>query len=123
MAAKTPQQWGEQWIELYEAGDADGILGLYHPEGTIVHEPGKSLTGHAAIKELINGFIQMKGDLKFNEKGVAHGEGAAICYVGWTFDAAGPDGPINMAGDATVALSRQPDGAWVALVDDFHSQG
>lgn len=127
MAAKSPQDWLDQWGEYFAANDADGILSLYDPDAVFVAEPGKPMQGHAALKEVLEGLLALNGTLKLNTRGVVMGASVprlpllATLYSPWTLDAAGPDGPINVGGDATIVLAKQSDG-WLAMIDDFCSQ-
>jgi ketosteroid isomerase-like protein len=123
MGAQSPKQWGDQWVACYDAGDVDGLVSsLYDPEATLVYEPGKSVRGHDAIRVVLAGF-GTGGALKFNFKAAVENEDLAISYIGWTFDIPNPDGTTNLAGDATVVLTKSSDGTWTALIDDFYSAG
>lgn len=122
MAAKTPEQWWEIWSEGFEKGDVETIVGLYDPEATFVPNPGNPTTGVAALRETLHGFVDMNGTLKSEQGAIVRGPGVATSYINWTFDADLAGEPFHLEGVATVMLADRPEG-WVALVDDFYSQG
>lgn len=122
MGATTPQQWWETWAKGFDSGDVEMILGLYHPEATVVPNPGNPITGIDALRETLQGFVDMHGTLKAEQGEIVRGPGVATSYITWTFDADLAGEPFHLEGVATVVLADRPEG-WVALVDDFYSQG
>jgi ketosteroid isomerase-like protein len=122
MGAETPEQWWEIWSQSFESGDVESILRLYDPEATVVPNPGNPITDQAALRETLQGFVAMHGTLKAEQGPVLHGPGVATSYIPWTFDADLDGEPFHLEATATVMLADRPDG-WVALIDDFYSQG
>ena len=99
MGATTPQQWWEIWAKSFDSGDVETILSLYHPEATVVPNPGNPITGVDALRETLQAFVDMHGTMKAQQGEIVRGPGVA-----------------------TVVLADRPDG-WVALVDDFYGRG
>jgi ketosteroid isomerase-like protein len=122
MAAKTPEQWWEIWAESFERGDVETILSLYDPEATIVANPGNPIRGMDELRQTLQAYVDMHGTLKAEQGAIVHGPGVATSYIPWVFDADLEGEPFHLDAVATVMLANRPDG-WVALIDDFYSQG
>lgn len=123
MPASTWQGWVDQVLDAINKGDFETALALYDTQAVMVAEPGSPVQGHAAISAVFAGFAPLNGTMKGHAKGVVEGPAHAVLYMPWTFEGAGPDGPVNLGGDATVVLARQADGTLLCVVDDFFSAG
>jgi ketosteroid isomerase-like protein len=122
MGATTPQQWWEIWAESFEKGDVERIIRLYDPEATVVPNPGNPIRGMDTLRETLRSYVDMNGTMEAEQKEIVHGPGVATSYIEWSFDADLPGEPLHLEATATVVLAERPDG-WVALIDDFFSQG
>lgn len=60
MPTRNPADTDHQVIAAIKAGDIDAAVAMYEPGATFVAEPGKPVTGAAAIREVMTGFIAMK---------------------------------------------------------------
>jgi hypothetical protein len=48
---------------MFNAGGVDALLALYELGVTMSVEPGKYVEGTEAIREVLNGFLAMKGEV------------------------------------------------------------
>ena len=60
MPAHTPEECDLLLIEAMETGDLDAMLDLYEPNATFVVSSGRVVTGHAAIRQVLQGYITAK---------------------------------------------------------------
>ncbi|MDH3469599.1 MAG: nuclear transport factor 2 family protein [Gammaproteobacteria bacterium] len=60
MPAYKPEECDLLLIEAMEKGDVDAMVSLYEPNATFVVSPGQVVTGHAAIREVLQGYIAAK---------------------------------------------------------------
>jgi ketosteroid isomerase-like protein len=125
MPVQLPRQFDEQFERLFNAGDVDGLLDLYEIGATLLPEPGKPATGRDAVREALGAFLALKGQVSMHTEGVVEAADLAVLYSTWSLTGGtDPDGnPVEVGGRATVLLRRQPDGAWLGVVDDPYSQG
>ena len=60
MSAHSPEELDQLFGEALNAGDLDALVALYEPQAVFVSEPGQTLTGTAAIREVLSAFVSMK---------------------------------------------------------------
>ena len=119
MAANSPQEVAKGIAHGLSTGDIDGIMAMYEPSACLVPEPGQVLQGAAAIREGIAGFIAMKPTMNVESETVVQADDVAIVYTKWSLSGTGPDGgAVNMNGQATDVMRRQPDGTWLCVIDN-----
>ena len=80
MRAHAPEDCDRLVIEAINAGDVEAALALYEPETAFVAEPGKVVTGAAAIREVMNGFVAMKAQLTIEVPLVAQSGDLALLH-------------------------------------------
>lgn len=119
MPAAEPQDVHRLFSERFAAGDLEGLLALYEPTATLVPQPGQSVSGHAAIREALQGFLAMKGTLTMESRFLAQTDEIAQLASIWSLSATGPDGaPIELGGTGFEVVRRQPDGTWKLVIDN-----
>ena len=119
MAANSPQEVASGIGQGLSNGDLDGIMALYEPNACLVPQEGEVLQGHAAIREGIAGFIALKPSMTGESRAVVQADDLAIVYTRWTLSGTSPDGdPVNMSGQSTDVMRRQPDGTWLCVIDN-----
>jgi uncharacterized protein (TIGR02246 family) len=125
MSAHTPEDCDRLFAEYLNAGNLEGVVGLYEARATLVQQDGEAATGTAAIREGVAGFLAMKPQLKMNVKRVVRaGDDLAVLYNDWTMAAIGPDGKaVTLTGKAVEIVRRQADGSWRFAVDDPFARG
>jgi len=57
MPANKPEECDLLLFEVIDTGDIDAALALYEPEAVFVVAPGHVVTGHAAIREVLQGMM------------------------------------------------------------------
>ena len=119
MPANSPQEVANSIAQGLNKGDLDGIMAMYEPGACLVPEPGQVLQGTAAIREGMAGFLGMKPKLNVESETVVQADDVAIVYTKWSLSGTGPDGgAVNMSGQATDVMRRQPDGTWLCVIDN-----
>ena len=119
MPANSPQEVAKLIARGLSSGDLDGIIALYEPSACLVPEPGQVLHGAAAIREGIAGFLALKPTMHVESETVVQADDVAIVYTKWSLSGTGPDGgAVNMNGQATDVMRRQPDGTWLCVIDN-----
>jgi Ketosteroid isomerase homolog len=125
MSVQAPRDFDIAFEKAFNAGDAAALVGLYEPEGALVSEPGSvPAVGHAALTEVAAAFFALNGRMELRTAAVIENGDLAVVYSDWSLTGTDPDGnPVEMSGRSTLALRRQPDGAWLAAIDDPWSTG
>jgi len=119
MPANSPQEVAKLIARGLGSGDLDGIIALYEPSACLVPEPGQVLHGAAAIREGIAGFLALKPTMHVESETVVQADDVAIVYTKWSLSGTGPDGgAVDMNGQATDVMLRQPDGTWLCVIDN-----
>ena len=119
MTTTNPQAVHALFLERFTAGDVDGVLDLYEPTATFVPEPGKPVSGHAAIREAIAGFIALGGTFTMESRLLARTDEIAQLASIWALSTKNPDGsPLNLSGIGTEVVRRQADGTWKLVIDN-----
>lgn len=119
MAAKTPEEVQNLWGRHFNDGSIDDLVGLFETDAVFMHSPGQTVTGHAAIREKLQGWIAsgMKADMKF-QLALKHSN-MALLYTKWTLSGTGADGkPMSMSGQTSDVVRQQADGTWKFIIDN-----
>jgi uncharacterized protein (TIGR02246 family) len=123
MPAKTPEEVDALFEKYLNAGDIDALVDLYEPDAVLVAAPGQPVTGHAAIRAALQGFIDMKADLKLNVTHTLAAGDTAATYNEWsgTIEVGGQKQEIS--GKAIEICRKQADGTWRFAIDDPNARG
>lgn len=118
MAARNPVELDRLFEQALNAGDIGALVALYEPNAALMPSPGKVVTGAAAIREALAGFLAAKPTITTSGKLVAQTGDIALLANRWTLALTGPDGkPTTMNGDAVEIARRQPAGHWLFAMD------
>lgn len=125
MTPQTPEALHHAWGERFSAGDVDGLLALYDPNAVLMAQPGQTVQGLAAIREVLAGFLALKGTFAITLQTALQSGDTALIFARWTLsDGQTPDGPISLAGQTSDVARRQPDGRWLLVIDNpYGGQG
>ena len=120
MQATTAKQVHAVFVERFNAQDADGIIALYEPNAVILPpDATEVVSGHAAIREVLDGFLALKGKMENTIVRVVEQQGIAILYSRWTIRGSGPDRtPVTVGGTTADVVRRQNDGRWLFAIDN-----
>ncbi len=125
MSTRTPEEVQNLWAKNFNAGDINGIVSMFETDAVFMHQPGQTVTGHAAIREKMQGMLAsgMKCDLKF-QMAIKYGN-IALLFARWTLKGTGPDGKeISFSGQTSDIVRLQADGTWLFVIDNpFGGQG
>lgn len=106
------------FAEAFNSGDVDSIAALYEPEATLVPQPGQVVKGVHAIRQALQGFLALKGRINVETQYVIRAEDIALLRAKWSLVGTGPDGKLmDMKGNSTEVIRRQPDGNWLFVID------
>jgi uncharacterized protein (TIGR02246 family) len=119
MSARTPEELDTLFEQELNAGNIEGLVGLYEPNATFTAEPGKNVTGTAAIREALSGFLQLKPQMSLQARVLANTGDIALTSSKWELTGAHPDGtPLELKGESAEVSRRQADGTWKFVVDN-----
>jgi uncharacterized protein (TIGR02246 family) len=119
MPARSPEELDQLFIEKMNAGDLEAVVALYEPDATLAPQPGQTVTGTAAIRDAIRGFMAMKPRFTATAKPTVQAGDLALTGLAWILHATGPDGKtVEMKGHSAEIVRRQRDGTWKFVVDN-----
>ena len=102
----------------FQKGDVSAILRTYEPGAVVVGEPGKPLTGEAALRAMFAAFIVVKPKFTYSDHDVVIAGDLALHLAPWQMDGVAPDGTaVKQKGLSVAVLRRQPDGGWLMVID------
>ena len=120
MPARKPEECDTLLIEALHKGDLEAAVALYEPSASFVQDSGQVVTGRAAIREVMQGFLALKPKFTMEVKAVQSGDGGlALTRAKWSATGTGPDGkPVTLSGNSTEVVRRQLDGTWLFVIDN-----
>jgi ketosteroid isomerase-like protein len=118
MAARSPEEIDRIFERELNAGNLDGVLALYEPTAAFTVEPGKVVTGTAAVREAVAGFLALKPSISLSPRVLANTGDIAMVSSKWKLKGTAPDGSaVDLAGESVEILRRQADGMWKFIID------
>ena len=118
MSARTPEDIDRLFADNLNAGKLDALVAIYEPQATLMPQPGKLVTGTAAIRESLAAFLAGKPKMTLTVRRVAESGDLAVTSAKWQMSMIGPDGkPAQMSGESVEVVRRQADGTWRAVID------
>ena len=126
MPAQKPEECALLLIKALEQGDLDAAVAMYESNATFVVSTDQMVTGQAAIREVMQGFIAAKAT--FNVEAVTavpSSDGSvAVTRVKGSSTSPGPDGqPVTTPLHSVEVVRKQPDGTWLFIIDDPSGDG
>ena len=119
MPANTPADVDHQLIAAINAGDVDSAVRCYKPGAALVSEPGTTVVGTEAIREVLTGFMAIKPKMTIEVPLVIESGDTALLHAKWTTVGTDADGnQVDFAGQATEVVRRQADGTWLFVIDN-----
>jgi uncharacterized protein (TIGR02246 family) len=119
MPLHRPDDYHPAFGEAFNAGDVDALLALYAPDASLVPQPGQVVSGTAALRAALAGFLALRGQMTLETRAIVVAGDLAQTHGQWTLSGTAPDGsPLQMAGRSAEVLRRQPDGTWRCVIDN-----
>ena len=118
MPARNPEDIDRDFEREMNAGNLDGLVALYEPTATFTVEPGKVVSGTAAIREALAGFLSLRPAIELTPRLLANTGEIAMLSSRWTLKGTAPDGiALELAGESVEIVRRQADGTWKFIID------
>jgi|ERR1700752_2083553 len=119
MGAKTPQEAHKLFVTYFNQQDLDALLSLYEPNATLVPFPGPPVQGLESIREVMKGFLALKGHMDLAVDKVFQADDIGLLFSSWNLQGTDPEGsPLVMSGQTSDVVRRQPDGTWLFVIDN-----
>src|SRR3954447_13519084 len=104
----TPEDITRQFVDYVNAGDVDGLVGLYEPDAIIAFPPGQITQGHDAIRALYEQMLAQRPHFEYEEPLTTLISGDLALTATPAQDEAGARAQV---------VRRQPDGTWKRVLD------
>jgi uncharacterized protein (TIGR02246 family) len=105
---------------LFNDGDLEGFASLYEQDAVLVHEPGQQAVGKAAIRDAWAELLRGNPTITVNRRSAQQSGDLVLAMYDWTITGTGPEGDVlNMGGRGAIVFRRQPDGAWLVVLDNL----
>ncbi len=118
MSVRSPEELHPAFTAAFNARDLDALLALYEEGTAVAPAPGVVVTGHAAIRAALGGFLALNGPIAMATTAIIPAGDLALLHATWTLDGTGPDGgPVALAGRSSEVIRRQADGTWRFIID------
>jgi uncharacterized protein (TIGR02246 family) len=119
MAASSPQDLPQMYLDAFNAHDVDAVLALYEADAIFAPSPDQQVSGAAAIQEALNGFFALNPRMEGQIKRVFEAGDVALVLLGWRLTGTGPDGQaVELTDTSSDVFRRQEDGTWLVAVDN-----
>ena len=119
MPARTPQEIHELFTSAFAAKDTDALLALYEPAAVFLPQPGLMVSGKAAIREALGGFLALDAQFEMHDTQVVQAEEIAFVASRWTLKGTDPSGAaVDLSGQTADVARRQADGNWLLVIDN-----
>jgi ketosteroid isomerase-like protein len=106
------------YTEAFNSGAVEQLVDLYEDTAAFVPEPGRTVSGHAAIGEALRGY-QFVGKMSAETRWLIKSGDVALASAAWQVTGANPQGdPVVMSGISADLLRRQRDGRWLLVIDN-----
>jgi uncharacterized protein (TIGR02246 family) len=119
MSNHTPDEVLNSIVEGINTGNVESLMTLYEPEACFAFQPGQIIKGQQGIRQSLQGFVDMKGNLNLKVKRVLQTGNLALVISEWSFNGTGNDGnPVDLNETAADVLHQQSDGTWRFIIDN-----
>ena len=119
-AAKSPTELHDLFAEFLNAGDLDGLAGLYESQAKLVMPDGEQFSG-SDIRGVLSEFLAAKPEIRILRSRVTQEENLALISNDWQLTILVDDRREVTEGTGTEVARRQSDGSWLYVIDDAAS--
>jgi ketosteroid isomerase-like protein len=117
MAFASPLDTVRTLLEARARKDVDAAVACYEADASVVIEPGKVLSGAAAIRAFTEGAMNLP--LVFGAREIVAGAAAALHLCRWAMQVPdGSGGTTEVVGCTADVLRLQADGRWLFSIDN-----
>src|SRR5258705_6176461 len=100
-------------------GDFERAAANYENGAALMAQPGQLVQGSDQIRAALKGFIALKAVLSSEAQQVIEAGDLALYLSRWSLSGKDPAGnAVQMGGESTDVLRRQPDGRWLIALDN-----
>ena len=92
MPAHSPEELDQNFEKALNAGDLEGLVALYEPQAVFVSEPGQTVSGTEAIREVLSAFVSMNPTITVAVQTLGQMDDIALTAAKWEMSGTGPDG-------------------------------
>ena len=115
----TPKEFLSSYVKEFNAKNVNSLINMYEADACFVIQPGQIVKGLDNIRQSLQGFIVMNGNLQSDVKEVIQTSNLALVNTKWSFSRTGSDGkPVSIGGKATDVLRQQSDETWRIIIDN-----
>jgi uncharacterized protein (TIGR02246 family) len=101
------------------SGNIDAILTTYDANAAMVAQPGLTVAGTAALREVFKQFTAINPKITVVKQDLVQSGDTALHTYTWTLSGKTPDGhPIEQSGYSLIVLRKQKDGKWLIVIDN-----
>lgn len=101
-------------------GDLEAAVALYEPGAALSWGPDHTAAGHAAIRRVLAGVMDVRLPLRARSVRVLRAGPLALITAERALTGTGLDGAaVALTGPAALIARCQPDGAWLAAADQW----
>jgi len=101
-------------------GDLEAAVALYEPGATLSWGPDHTAAGHAAIRRVLAGVMDLRLPLRARSVRVLRAGPLALITAERALTGTGPDGvAVALTGPAALIARCQPAGTWLAAADQW----
>lgn len=119
MAMTSPSETIEAFLEAFNSGDVEAILGYYGTDAVFVTEDGQVLQGAESMRQAFAGFMAMKPNLQIDKSRTISAGDVVVNVMKWTMKGTGPDGgAVVMEGNGFDVMRKEADGSWKMVIDN-----
>ncbi|MGA3029782.1 MAG: nuclear transport factor 2 family protein [Candidatus Limnocylindrales bacterium] len=106
--ATKPEDLTRLFVELGNAGDAEGMAALYEPDAVVAFPPGQMTVGREAIRTLYEKMLATNPHFSLEQP-------LPTLRIGGLALTSTP--ALDEAGARAQVVRRQPDGTWLRVLD------
>jgi uncharacterized protein (TIGR02246 family) len=116
---ENPEATATALQDAFNAGDLEGMVNQYEPEGIFISAPGQPAVGSDSLRETFAGFLASKPTFKLKVTSLHEVGDIALETSQWELVGTDSDGnPMALSGRCAATLRRQPDGHWLYVIDN-----
>ena len=81
----TPKEFLSSYVKEFNARNVSSLINMYETDACFVAQPGQVVKGLENIRQNLQGFIDMNGNLESKVKGVIQTINLALVNTEWSF--------------------------------------